>query len=581
MPERVGRYEVLTRLTLGGMAELSLAATQGPGGFRKYVVLKRILPEAADDDAFVKMFLDEARITAAFSHQNICQVFELGQDKASGLYVAMEFIAGQDLNQVVATCARQGAVLPIGFSASVVLECAQALHYAHTFKLPNGVESPVIHRDVAQKNIMVTYEGQVKLLDFGIAKAKGALSRTKAGTVKGTAGYMSPEQVRGEAIDGRSDVFALGVVLWEMVTGRRLFSAETEIEELRMILSTPITPPAEVEPSVPPELSQVVMKALERDLEQRYRSAREFARALSQQCAHLLFDAEERAGFMRERFADRIASTQKLFDLADSRSTDELDAAVEEFRRSSTHEQEAPPEVAQKAKRKAQASHGKIASVSSGKLASVSGAKHKAVSSPRVKPVPATRKLAETVPLSAPLKKEEEYAPTEAMVSATAAPKPGWTTPALVALGVVLLFGAIAWVVIGSETPPPPRVIGEAPPPDVGLPGTDLPDTPGTGKEPAPPVTPKGNDPAPEPKRPPPAVSVKVGDVTLMLPDGATVLRGRQELGRGTIVNFTLPVGTHLLTVRGEDGVRRALSLPVSVGKNRPVKYNLADLPPE
>src|SRR3990167_883581 len=210
MSSRVGRYEVLARLAKGGMAELSLASTQGPGGFRKFAVLKQILPEAAGDENFVKMFLDEARVTGAFSHPAICQVFEMGEDTSTGLYVAMEFIAGQDLNQVVTACARQQAVLPVGFSASVVHDCAHALHYAHTFKLQSGEDSPVIHRDVAQKNIMVTYDGQVKLLDFGIAKAKGALARTRAGTVKGTAGYMSPEQVRGEPIDGRSDVFSLG-----------------------------------------------------------------------------------------------------------------------------------------------------------------------------------------------------------------------------------------------------------------------------------------------------------------------------------------------------------------------------------
>ena len=338
--ERVGRYEVLAQLTKGGMAELSLASTAGLGGFRKFVVLKRILPEAAADENFVKMFLDEARVTGAFSHPGICQVFELGNDGQTGLFVAMEFIAGQDLNQVVSTCAKQQAVLPVGFSAGVVHDCALALHYAHTFKLPNGEDSPVIHRDVAQKNIMVTYDGQVKLLDFGIAKARGALARTRAGTVKGTAGYMSPEQVRGEAIDGRSDVFALGVVLWEMSTGRRLFSAETELDELKMILSEPITPPDEIETSVPKELSAVVMKALERDVNNRYQTARDLARALSLTCGQLLFDTDERADFMKQRFTEKISSTRRLFDVAASADEARVVAAVEELRRSSAHERD-------------------------------------------------------------------------------------------------------------------------------------------------------------------------------------------------------------------------------------------------
>ncbi|HEY0881705.1 MAG TPA: serine/threonine-protein kinase, partial [Archangium sp.] len=385
------------------MAELSLASTSGAGGFRKFVVLKQILPEASGDENFVKMFLDEARVTAAFSHPSICQVFEMGEDAATGLYVAMEFIAGQDLNQVVAACARQQAVLPIGFSASVVHDCAQALHYAHTFKKPNGDDSPVIHRDVAQKNIMVTYDGQVKLLDFGIAKAKGALSRTRAGTVKGTAGYMSPEQVRGEAIDGRSDVFSLGVVLWEMVTGRRLFSADTELAELKMILNEPISAPADVEPSVPRELSDVVMKALERDLSQRYRSARELSKALSTQCGHLLFDAEERAEFMKERFADKIASTQRLFDA--SKEDTDMGPALEEFRRSSSHDRETD-EVVKQRKPIAQA-------VSASKLKPV-------------KPVPSANRLKKVKASKSKLEPASEpgqWDRTEAVVATTPAPR--------------------------------------------------------------------------------------------------------------------------------------------------------------
>ena len=566
MSSRVGRYEVLARLAKGGMAELSLASTQGPGGFRKFAVLKQILAEAADDENFVKMFLDEARVTAAFSHPAICQVFEMGEDTSTGLYVAMEFIAGQDLNQVVSACARQQAVLPVGFSASVVLECAQALHYAHTFKLPSGEDSPVIHRDVAQKNIMVTYDGQVKLLDFGIAKAKGALARTRAGTVKGTAGYMSPEQVRGDAIDGRSDVFALGVVLWEMMTGRRLFSAETELAELKLILSEPIEAPSDVEPSVPRELSAVAMKALERDLNLRYRSAREMARALTSSCGHLLFDAEERAEFMKERFEEKIASTRRLFEAA-SKDEREAGEAVEEFRRSSAHEREV-----EDASRKKPSPH-----ISAGKLKQVRGGGGPGSLS-KLKKVKTSKRGLDPAPSSpSSFSKLKETAPTEAQVAATPVPRSASMAWPVLAVVVALGVGLLVWKAMQGP-PESSRPHQTAP---VIIPGTELP-----GTDP-PPLEPRDtvvvNNPPPKTETPPPRVDAPraKGEMTLVLIPEATVTKGSQVLGKGTMVSFSLNVGTHLVTVTGGDGVRRQLSLQVGAGKNKAQKYRLDDLPPQ
>jgi serine/threonine-protein kinase len=578
MGSRVGRYEVLARLAKGGMAELSLASTQGPGGFRKFVVLKHILPEASGDENFVKMFLDEARVTAAFSHPSICQVFEMGDDTATGLYVAMEFIAGQDLNQVVTACAKQQAVLPVGFSASVVHECAQALHYAHTFKLPSGEDSPVIHRDVAQKNIMVTWEGQVKLLDFGIAKAKGALARTRAGTVKGTAGYMSPEQVRGDPIDGRSDVFSLGVVLWEMMTGRRLFSAETELAELRMILSEPVIPPSEVEASVPRELSAVAMKALERDLNLRYRSARDMARALSSACGHLLFDAEERAEFMKERFTEKIASTQRLFEAA-AKDDQAVGEAVEQFR-SSSHDRDAEEVVKKKP----------IPAISAGKLKQVRGgpsaARLDAVSSSKLKKVKVSkRELEAASPTPASLPKEKDYAQTEAMVATTPPPRSASMAWPILAVVVALGVGMLVWKAmqgplevtpLRSVEPLDPSTVTVTKIPGAEIPGTDtLPPGP---REKDPPTKP---DPRVETVPRPPRESKERGDVTLVIIPEATVMKGAQLLGRGTMISFSLPMGTHLVTVTGQDGVKRHLSLQVAAGKNKAQKYRLDDLPPQ
>ncbi len=309
--KRIGRYEVLAQLTTGGMSELFLVSV--PGNKGKRLVIKRILPDAKENDQFVRMFLDEARISSQFFHENIARVYEFGED-VGGLFMAMEYVAGQNLNQITAACARETKPLPLGFSAAVVHDVARALQYAHAFK-KSGAPSPVIHRDVAHKNIMVAYEGSTKLLDFGIAKAKGSLSKTTAGMVKGTTGYMSPEQVRGETLDGRSDVFSLGVVLFELATGHRLFSAETEIEEMRLILNKPIPNPREMEPLIPESLSGVIVKALERDVKKRYQSADSFAQALERECGALLFNSAQRAAFMHELFKFEIARTNSLLDV--------------------------------------------------------------------------------------------------------------------------------------------------------------------------------------------------------------------------------------------------------------------------
>ncbi|MET0405867.1 MAG: serine/threonine-protein kinase, partial [Cystobacter sp.] len=288
--QRIGRYEVLSQLSVGGMAELFIGFTSGPGGFRKYAALKRILPDARSDEQFERMFLDEARITAAFNHPNIGQVFELGQD-GDGLFLAMEFIAGQNLEDVIAAGQRAGGRLPLGFALSVVRDVCLALHYAHTFTSPGGRPHAVIHRDVAHKNVMVTYDGVVKLLDFGIAKTRGARAQTQVGMVKGTTGYMSPEQVRGEPLDGRSDLFSVGVMLHELLTGERLFSAGTEIQEMQMILGGSIPEPQpKGGPAVPREVCAVALKALARERTQRYATGREMARALEAAAGSLLDD---------------------------------------------------------------------------------------------------------------------------------------------------------------------------------------------------------------------------------------------------------------------------------------------------
>jgi serine/threonine protein kinase len=293
---KLGKYEVLCRLSTGGMAEIFLASQRGLAGFRKLVVLKQILPDIAGEEEFVQMFLDEAKVTAAFNHPHI----------------AMEFVPGATLVEVAKACRSSGEPIPIGFSLEAVRDTALALHYAHTFTDPLGRPSPVIHRDVAEKNIMVTYEGVTKLLDFGIAKSLARKGRTQVGMVKGTSGYMSPEQILGEPLDARSDLFSLGVVLHELLTGMRLFHAKTPQAGASAVLHGQIPPPSRINKAIPPELDAVVLKALERRREERFSTTLEFARALERAVGPLFWHPEQSAELIQRLFSERREQTRQL-----------------------------------------------------------------------------------------------------------------------------------------------------------------------------------------------------------------------------------------------------------------------------
>jgi serine/threonine-protein kinase len=382
---------------------------------------------------------------------------------------------------------------------------------------------------------------------------------------------MSPEQVRGEAIDGRSDVFSLGVVLWEMITGRRLFSAESELAELKMILQEPVKPPHEVEPSVPEELSMVAMKALERDLGKRYRTARELSRALSSSCGHLLFDAEERADFMKQRFAEKISAAQRLFESASSNDA-EVGAAVEEFRRSTSHGNRDTDEadVAQQLAMARKLSAPKLKPAGGPRGGSFS--RLNAVSQGKLKKVKASKR---------DLPPASDFPETEAVVPTTPPLRSQSKAWPILAVVVALGAGLVVWML---QKPEPNHVpdLSTAPVeiPGAELPGAELPgsDLPGVD---SPTTVAKNPPPEKVEKTPEPATprAKEKGEVTLWLIPEATVVKGSQRLGSGTMVNFSLPVGTHLVTVTGGDGVRRKLSLQVGAGKNRAQKYRLEDLP--
>ena len=308
---QMGNYEVLCRLSAGGMAEIFLASKRGLAGFHKPVVLKKILPDIQGQQEFVQMFLDEARVTAAFNHPNIAQVFDLDVAEDE-LFLAMEFVPGATLLEVARACLSAKEMMPVGFGLASVRDTALALHYAHTFTDALGNPSPVIHRDVAEKNIMVTYEGVTKLLDFGIAKSLMEVSRTQVGMVKGTSGYMSPEQILGEPLDARSDLFSLGVVLHECITGRRLFPGKAPAAVVNAVLRNPIPEPSRLNKEIPPELDAIVLKALARKRQERYATTLEFARELERAVGPLIWLPEQSGELLRRLFAERREQTRQV-----------------------------------------------------------------------------------------------------------------------------------------------------------------------------------------------------------------------------------------------------------------------------
>ncbi|MGZ3460262.1 MAG: protein kinase domain-containing protein, partial [Archangium sp.] len=275
----IGKYVVKSMLAEGGMAEIYLAASTGPEGFAKEVVIKRVRSFLSKDEGFVQMFIAEARLASGLNHANVVQIFDFDKHEDS-YYLAMEYVYGCSLWDLRKRCREKGVRVPPVLVAHIGAQVAAGLHCAHRLKSPDGELLHLVHRDVTPHNVLLSFDGAVKLTDFGIAKASNKL--TQPGVLKGKFAYMSPEQARGEPVDARTDVFALGVVLWEMLTGGRLFDGESDIAVLRAVQESAIARPARLNPDVPEDLDEVVCTALERDPEARYQSAGELERALAQ-----------------------------------------------------------------------------------------------------------------------------------------------------------------------------------------------------------------------------------------------------------------------------------------------------------
>lgn len=311
--EWLGRYTLVYELGSGGMASVYLAYAHGPAGFQRWFAIKRIHRHLARDKRFVDMFLDEARIAASLSHPNVAQVHELSQD-GDEYFLAMEYLHGEHLGALAARCARELGRMPAELACHVVARAADGLHHAHEARGPDGGPLALVHRDVSPQNIFVTYDGTVRVMDFGIAKAANRITRTETGNAKGKTAYMAPEQALGHSIDHRVDVFALGVVLWELTVGRRLFKADTPAQTLMRILSGEATPPSRVVPDYPPPLEAIVLRALATAPDQRYPTAAALARDLDRFIASRGVPAgqSELAALTHRLFPDRKQAKDAL-----------------------------------------------------------------------------------------------------------------------------------------------------------------------------------------------------------------------------------------------------------------------------
>jgi len=279
MPVTFGRYELLKRIAGGGMGEVFVARQRGLAGFEKLLVIKTLLPHLCEDEEFIHMFQDEARISAQLIHPNICQTFEFEKHEGT-YYIAMEYLRGEDVRRLWKAAALKGIPVPVPLICRIIADAASGLDFAHALKDGTGQPYGIVHRDISPQNILVTFEGGVKLIDFGVAKAQGRLTQTRTGAIKGKYSYMSPEQVKGEAVDHKTDIFALGIVLHELLTAQRLFKADSDISTIERVKSAPIPPPSTINPSLPRGIDIIVLKALARDPAQRFENAQAFRLAI-------------------------------------------------------------------------------------------------------------------------------------------------------------------------------------------------------------------------------------------------------------------------------------------------------------
>ncbi len=313
---RVGRYELCAEIASGGMGRVYLGRARGPGGFEKLVAVKTVHPDLTEEPQFIEMFLDEARIAARIDHRNVCQVFDFGE--ADGRYfIAMEFLVGEPVQRVLRKLTRREREPDDDrIIARIVAEAAEGLHAAHELTDELGEPLHVVHRDVSPQNVFVTYDGGVRIVDFGVARARGRLHQTEADSLKGKISYMAPETMLRNEVDRRADVWGLGVILWELLAGSRLVRGANEVDIILNVTREPAPRVVDRRPDIDPELESIAWRALQLDPEDRFASAREMAEALERWIARQgePVGMSQLAEYMRRHFAEERAAAFELVD---------------------------------------------------------------------------------------------------------------------------------------------------------------------------------------------------------------------------------------------------------------------------
>ncbi|WP_437671059.1 serine/threonine protein kinase [Sorangium sp. So ce131] len=274
------RYRVIKRLASGGMAEVFVAESAGIEGFKKQVAIKRVLPQLSKKEQFIAMFLDEARLSAHLSHSNVVSVFDIGVGDGT-YFIVMEYVDGADLRALLEHQKKVGRPMSVEVAAFMAAKMCQGLAYAHDLSTADGKPLQIVHRDITPANVLITRYGEVKIVDFGLAKASSQLAESDAGIIKGKFGYLAPETVLEQGVDQRVDIFALGIILWEMLAGRRLFLGDSDYITVRLVRDAVIPSLQQINSEVPRELEQIIRRALARDPAARYRTARELGRDLT------------------------------------------------------------------------------------------------------------------------------------------------------------------------------------------------------------------------------------------------------------------------------------------------------------
>jgi serine/threonine protein kinase len=310
---RLGDCELVLRIGRGGMATVWVAREHAQKREDdRLVAVKAMLPELADEPEFVTMFIDEVRLVRAIKHPNVVKIYDVGEHDGV-MWMSMEWVEGESLHTVIAEAGKRRAIPP-EMAVQIIAEAAAGLHAAHELRDEKGELRGVVHRDISPHNILIGTNGAIKIVDFGVAKAVGRVSEaTRAGQLKGKFGYMSPEQALGKPVDRRSDIFSLGIVLFELTTSRRLFRGETDIDTLKLIVSGQLPRPTTIDPKYPAELERIVLKALERDIERRYQSAAELEADLRAflKSQHMVVPESGIAGLLKRVVGDRIEQRRK------------------------------------------------------------------------------------------------------------------------------------------------------------------------------------------------------------------------------------------------------------------------------